>query len=314
MRAITMRDALRILPGDALDAVDSVGGAVRYEVLQQLGRGGNAVTVLALCTSGPHRGVPFAAKVFLALSKPERLPKFLAERAFLARVDHPAIMRYYGEGTFRERHPFLVAEYLPQTLAETMRAGRLTVPEKASFVVQLLSALTHLASRSPQVVHRDIKPQNIFVKGRSCVLGDFGLMKALPIAADDEDAADFLKQSVGPGMPFFYRTPDLVRYARGEARLTTATDVYQLGLVAAELFTGRNPQVRAEHGDHLSDVALDRIGFIPKRYNNRVRNLVESMLDETPENRPSPDVLIAAWQELFLEAAESFRTLEGRVF
>lgn len=85
------------------------------------------------------------------------------------------------------------------------------------------------------------------------MLGDFGLLKRGK-EIDDDSSENIFKRSVGPGMPFCYRTPDQVSYARNEAELTVASDIFQLGLVAAELFTGRNPEKRAEHNNFLSDV------------------------------------------------------------
>ena len=66
-------------------------------------------------------------------------------------------------------------EYLPDTLWDAMKAGSLDDPAKVSVVMQLLSALDYLSRRDPYVVHRDIKPKNIFLKAGTCVLGDFGL-------------------------------------------------------------------------------------------------------------------------------------------
>jgi serine/threonine-protein kinase len=109
----------------------------------------------------------------------------------------------------------------------------------------LLSALRYLASSRPPVVHRDVKPQNIFIKGRSCVLGDFGLMKVLN--GSEEMDREVFRESTGPGMPYYYRTPDLIAYAKGEANITPKSDVFQLGLVAAELFTGWNPANKSEN-------------------------------------------------------------------
>ncbi len=191
-----------------------------YKNVQFLGSGGNAVTFLVLATSGEHQGNLFALKVFRRLSNPERRAKFLEEISFLKRCDHPSIMRVYDEGEYssgQNTYPFVVAEYLPTTLAQVPLES-INLIEKFSYTMQLLSALAFLQAADPPIVHRDIKPTNIFIKGRSCVLGDFGLMKRL----DGTDEADrkVFKQSIGPGMPYRYRTPDLVDYALGKANLT----------------------------------------------------------------------------------------------
>lgn len=65
---------------------------VWYRNVEVLGKGGNAVTFLVVATSGPHRGVPFAVKVFRRLSKPERRDAFLQEIRFLENCSHPSIM------------------------------------------------------------------------------------------------------------------------------------------------------------------------------------------------------------------------------
>jgi serine/threonine protein kinase len=215
-----MSDIVRI---DFEQSFESKSGNT-YRNLQLLGTGGNASTFLVLATSGSFRGTPFALKVFRRLSKPERRDDFLSEIRFLRGCDHPSIMRVFDEGLYQRRHPFVVADYLPQTLRNVMGAVTTNV-EKIGYSLQLLSALVYLDKLRPRVVHRDIKPENIFVKGRSCVLGDFGLMKGLPAGgAEDRER---LKESIGPGMPFYYRTPDLVSYARGKSTITTKSDVWQ---------------------------------------------------------------------------------------
>lgn len=110
-----------------------------YNNIQWLGRGGNAVTWLMLAGSGPFKGTPFAVKIFRRVSKPERRESFIAEMKFLGECDHPGIMRIFDEGIYREDHPFVVAEYLPQTLAQIIRARGTSMVEKLSLMLQLLS-------------------------------------------------------------------------------------------------------------------------------------------------------------------------------
>jgi serine/threonine protein kinase len=225
-----MPDYIHIDVGQSIVSVANVW----YRCVQHLGTGGNAVVYLVLATSGPNKGVLFALKIFRKLSMPERRQRFLEEVEFLQRCSHPSLMRVLDRGVFRDagsQFPFVVAEFLPVTLSELIKTGSASITQKLSYALQLLSALSYLAALAPQVVHRDIKPHNIFVKGGSAVLGDFGLMKLL----DDNPEADreIFKESVGPGMPFFYRTPDLIAYARNEADITTKSDIFQLGLVLA---------------------------------------------------------------------------------
>lgn len=289
--------------------IQSASG-IWYKTLQPLGEGGNAAAFLAVATAGENKGIPFALKVFRRISKPEWRDNFLREIAFLKTCNHPAIMRVFDEGTYRAEHPFVVAEYLPKTLESVSRAGSATVVEKISFTLQLLSALAYLADPSRSVVHRDIKPSNIFIKGQSCVLGDFGLLKRVtPLG--EEDRTSF-RESVGPGMPFRYRTPDLVAYVKGERRLSAASDVYQLGLVVAELFTGKNPQRNAD--DYLGPVELEPLGPIRGGLAPQLKNLIEQMVEANPDTRLSASGLLSPWQGLLFDAAKRANTLEGRAF
>lgn len=297
-------------------SVKSASG-VWYKNLQVLGTGGNAVTFLACATSGNFKGVLFAIKVFRKLSSQVRKDAFLREIDFLKSTTHPSIMRVYDAGIFQRRSrsgneefPFVAAEYLPQTLADVMRTNSVRLPERISYALQLLSALSYLANCSPAVIHRDIKPQNIFVKGGSCVLGDFGLMKLMD---QDEDAdRAVLKESELPGMPFFYRTPDLVRYARKEAGITPKSDVFQLGLVLAELFSGRNPVKRPT--DLYDDVELEPIAHIGGELGSGIAALIRRMLVDDPNRRESAAALMDGWHGTFDDAAARAYQLEGRIF
>jgi eukaryotic-like serine/threonine-protein kinase len=203
--------------------VDSWMGSL-YRIIEFLGSGGSANTYLALCSTGKHKGLNFAVKAFRGVSKPERLIRFMKEINFLRSCDHPAVMRVFDEGIYLERYPFVVVEYLPQTLHDVGRM-RASFLEKLSFSLHLLSALDYLRRLDPPVVHRDVKPRNIFVKGGSCILGDFGLMKHGQ-AADEEDR-EIIRASYGPRMPRLYRTPDLVEYLKGGPPPTPSSDVFQ---------------------------------------------------------------------------------------
>lgn len=310
-----MTDELYLDPGRS---IQSVAGHW-YQIVQLLGAGGNAVTYLVVSTAGPYRGIPFALKIFRRLSKPERRNSFLQEVEFLKKQSHPAIMRVFDEGTFRysaggvkNDYPFVIAEYLPNTLFQIMRAKSTSIAEKVSFSVQLLSGLTFLERAEHPVVHRDIKPQNVFIKAKSCVLGDFGLMKIL-----DQNVADdqiTFKESIGPGMPFYYRTPDLVAYAKDGVPLTTKTDVFQLGLVLAELFTGWNPSKRPQNDDVLSPVVLDDLGDCPGKFIGSIATLISRMLTLDASRRPAASDLLDGWMGLFESVCNESRGLEGKVF
>jgi serine/threonine protein kinase len=282
-----------------------------YKNLQLLGGGRNADTFLVMATSGEYKGILFALKVLRNFDRPERPAMFLEETRALRECEHPAVMRLFDTGMYRGRYPFLVAEFLPKTLREVIAAGAATTVEKLSCVLQLLSALAYLERMG--FVHRDLKPENVFLKGTTCVLGDFGLLKRL--GGKDEGMRAAEKSSPGWGMPFRYRTPDQVAYFQGSAPLTPRSDVFQLGLVAAELLVGENPERSPPTGEYLAPIDLD-LGILerlPPSLKTVVPGLIGSMLDLDWERRPSAAKLLNPWQGVFLDAARAANAQDGYI-
>lgn len=297
---------------------------IYYKVIQELGNGGNSVVYLVEATSGQNRGVLFAMKVFTKIGDQTRLARFLQEVSVLQQYTHPAIMRVYGTGIVAKEsdgkaisYPFLIADYLPQTLRGLMQSGHFPMASKLAFCLQMLSGLAYLSSLKPQIVHRDIKPENIFVKGQSFILGDFGLIKSLndaapDSAADKETDATFFMDSVGPRLPRFYRTPDLVDYCRNKSGITTKSDVYQLGLVFAEVFTGVNPL--KESKNILDPVICSEIGKVAGSQEVSIKTQIEKMLDGEVNRRPDAANLFDGWEGIFRSIVNDSHALEGRVF
>ena len=278
-----------------------------YQCLQTLGEGKDASVFLVLATSGEHAGLLFALKVFRRLSNNDSARKFAEELQFLKTCNHPAIMRLIDDGVFRGRHLFMVVEYLPTTLRDAMGRG-IPMAEKVICVLQLLSALNYLSQRSPPVVHCDVKPENIFLKGRSCVLGDFGLLRI----ADHQ-----LWPSPGevPPMPRNYRTPDLVRYGKGEVPLTERSDLFQLGLVTAELFSGSNPlRAIAPTDDKLLPIRLDPISRVPGGQGGLIASLIHKTLKPDPHERASITDLISNWRGVLSNVLRLANEYEGCLF
>jgi serine/threonine protein kinase len=290
-----------------------IGASTRYRVVHTLGSGGNAVTVLVVGQTGVNAGLPFAAKIFRRLSQDDRAERFASETKLLEVLQHPAIMRTYDRGVYAVAgkddwvaYPFLIAEYLPLTLTAVL-GPRSRIMRKVFYAMQLLAGLAYLAAED--IVHRDIKPANIFLKGESAVVGDLGLHKSLRTSAPDITEPLLLS---GRAMAAHYRTPDLVAYSRRESELTPKSDVFQLGLVLAELFTGFNPSKRSE--DLLGPVLLWPIGRIPGAYSGRIKTMLAAMLQYDVVTRPSAETALAEWSRLFFELVEPASRLDGTVF
>ena len=266
---------------------------VTYEKMDNAGQGGIGKVSVVLATSGIRKGVLFAVKVFSPDSpaKEEWKQAFMREVHVLRDCDHPAIVKVFDEGVLEDGRPFFVMEYLPVTLWTAMQAGKLNESDKLGIVMQLLSALHYLSRRDPYVVHRDIKPKNIFLKAATCVLGDFGL-----IFQDVEHAQQGGSDRSIAAMAQMYRTPELVAFQNGGPKPPLASDVFQLGLVAAELFTGRNP---LRHGGPATPVELDPLGDVPGSLGQSIKSRLEEMLVMDAASRLPAVRLLPRWLDLY---------------
>ncbi len=188
-----------------------------YRVVRELGRGGMGVVFLAERDDG-HFFRQVAIKVIGGGLSADLRARFEAERQILASLDHPNIARLYDGGVTPDGHPYLVMEYVPGLpIDEYCRVHRLDVSERVRLFCTAARAV-HEAHRS-LVVHRDLKPSNILVtRDGEVKLLDFGIAKILDPSPE-------------------YAAPEQVL----GGHITTATDVYGLGVVLFELLTGRRP-------------------------------------------------------------------------
>jgi serine/threonine protein kinase len=133
------------------------------------------------------------------------------------------------------------------------------------------------------MIHRDIKPENIMASPSGAKLGDFGLVKTI-VPSNSRDDEDVVAATQKPGMPHRYRTPELITRARGESqKLTTASDIYQMGTVLYELITGYNPRKPAKN--ILDSLELD-LRDMAREKGADITHLVGRMLDDDPVRRP----------------------------
>lgn len=289
------------MPGICIQVGQSLrsDNGVYYKVLEWIGTGANAFAYRCLCTSGQNRGIEFVIKIQYNLSTEIRRERFLREAAFLSRCNHPAILTQFDYGTFitaQNQFPFIVTNFMPETLGQRMHT-EIPFNLKIKFSCQLLSAVAFLQSQ--QIVHRDIKPNNIFISNDNAVLGDFGLIKKIDFENDiaTNDDIDLVNSTVLTNlngyvaMARYYRTPELVNYANRTAPLYLESDVFQLGLVLTELFTGKNP-LRPVENLH-TPIMLDDIGYIPAPHHGRlIHDTLAQMLQIDHQTRIRIDLAI----------------------
>lgn len=207
--------------------------AERYELQRVLGVGASGAVYEALHRY-THRSVALKAMHPHLTAAPEAVQRFLREARAAAAIGHPAIPQVLDAGTLEDGRPYLVSELLEgRSLDEAIRSGSLSLDDVAAIGVQLCDALA--AAHDVQIVHRDVKPENVFLVRESGGLGvrllDFGVAKNL----QSPDRSTILtKPGTAVGTPT-YMAPEQARAQPVDAR----TDVWGAGAVLFHAATGR---------------------------------------------------------------------------
>jgi len=208
-----------------------------YRIEREIGHGGMGTVYLAERADGVFEKEVAVKVVRQGFDTTDALRRFELEQRILARLEHPGIARLYDAGTTEEGLPYVVMEHVEGLpIHRWCEEHRLAVAERLKLFLEVCAAV-HYAHQN-LVAHRDIKPSNILVDaaGRPRLL-DFGIAKLL--SPEGEIAAD-LTRAVRPMTPG-YASPEQIR---GEP-VTTASDVYSLGVLLYELLAGRQPFVLA---------------------------------------------------------------------
>ena len=205
-----------------------------YRLVEEIGHGGMGVVYLAERDDGLFEQQVAVKVLPLTQATQQARQRFEAERRILARLEHSHIARLLDGGITEAGVPYLVMEYVAgQRIDDYCDARRLTIAERLRLFVQVGQAVAYAHSRL--VIHRDLKPSNVLVTADGQVkLLDFGIAKLL-----DPDTEDLLPRTRTDArlMTPEYAAPEQVL---GEP-VTTATDVYALGVLLYELLTGRRP-------------------------------------------------------------------------
>lgn len=201
-----------------------------YELEREIGRGGMGVVYLARRIDGQFDREVAVKMIPTSVIGHHAEQRFRQERHILATLEHPHIAQLFDAGTTDDGMSYVVMEYVKgEPINRYCERRQLSIAARLDLVAAVCETV-QFAHRH-LVVHRDLKPSNIFVTDAGAIkLLDFGIAKLLD---PTEEATDNTRTGAQPMTPA-YASPEQVL---GE-RVTTATDVYALGLLLYELLTG----------------------------------------------------------------------------
>jgi serine/threonine-protein kinase len=256
----------------------------QYSVDREIGRGGAARVFLA----HGRDGTPIALKVL----HPELLvsiaaDRFLREIGLIARLDHPNIGRLLDSGE-RDWLVYYVMPFIAgPTLKQALAGGPFPAERTVRLARDLLSALGHAHQR--QVIHRDVKPDNIVCGPSGAVLLDFGIARAVALSGSDR----LTRSGIAIGTSS-YMSPEQIGAA---VDIDHRTDLYSLGCVLYECLAGRPPFVHRNEANvlqmHRLEAPPDLLKVRPEVAPALARLIARALLKPREERWSSAEAMAA---------------------
>jgi len=207
---------------------------------------------------------------------PALAERFAREVRLSLGLSHPNLVKGIA-GKPYGKEAFLALEYFDEgTLEDRLQKGPLDRERALSILRQIAGALSHLHRLG--IVHQDVKPANIFLRGPVAKLGDFGVAKT----REDRNP---LERAGSP----FYMAPELFQGAEA----TPASDAYSFGVLAYELLSGKRP-FYGESFEEVLAAHLTRTPPLLRDPNPRLAKAVQGLLEKDPQKRASVDDFLRA--------------------
>jgi eukaryotic-like serine/threonine-protein kinase len=259
-----------------------------YRVLRKLGGGGMGVVYEAEDLR-LHRHVALKFLPEDLARDATALERFRREANAASALNHPNICTIYDIGEDRGQ-PFIVMEMLEgESLKQRIREGPIPTDELLDFGIQTSDALE--AAHAKGIIHRDVKPGNIFIVGGGRVkILDFGLAKVIPshLPESESDEESLTVEGVIPGTTA-YMSPEQVRGEEIGAR----SDLFSLGVVLYEMATGKRPFV-GKNRVLLMDAILNAQPVAPSRVNQALPTALDAIIAKSLEKDREPRYQTAA--------------------
>ena len=252
----------------------------KYEIVRELGTGSYGKVLLARNRRTKEQVA--IKEIQVANLTPEARDKAMQEVELLRSLDHPNIVRL--RDSFHEKGVLhIVMEYVDGgDLAEMIKAHGTNKPftedEILSIFVQMTLAIGYIHDK--KIVHRDIKPQNVFMTRLGVVkLGDFGVARAL------EGTQDLCQTVIGTP---YYLSPEVWT----NAPYNSMTDIWSLGCILYEMCALKRPFSGRDAHQLFAAVVRGKYDPLPARYSKGIKMLVDSMLSANPNQRPSAEQIL----------------------
>lgn len=247
-----------------------------YQILEVLGRGGMG-TVYKARDIRLERTVALKTLSFHMLREAEFRKRFFLEARAASALNHPNIATIYEIDEDRGI-PFIVMEYIDgPTLSEWRRQVTATLPEKIALALQIARGL--YCAHQNDIIHRDIKPDNIMIDRSGIVkLTDFGLAKILK----EKDSK--LTRSGSTMGTLAYMSPEQVAGLEADHR----ADIYSLGMVFYEVFTGRLPYTASNEAAYIYAIVHEippRAGSLNPEISPELEAMLTRMLEKERQQR-----------------------------
>lgn len=263
-----------------------------YKVLREIGHGGMGQVYLAVRADDEYKKRVALKIIKRGMDTQEIIRRFRNERQILAGLDHPNIGKLLDGGTTEDGLPYFAMEYVAgKPITDYCDDRKLSTIERLKLFRQVCAAIQF--AHQNLVVHRDIKPSNILVTEDGVPkLLDFGIAKVLnpELSGQTIDPTATALRLMTPE----YASPEQVR---GET-ITTASDVYSLGVVLYELLTGHRPyrvksrapheilRVVCEEEPEKPSTAVSRVEESTSRDGSKPITLTPESVSRTREGEP----------------------------
>ncbi|HEX4966558.1 MAG TPA: serine/threonine-protein kinase [Thermoanaerobaculia bacterium] len=274
-----------------------------YRILSELGRGGMGAVYLAVRDDEAYQQRVAVKLVKRGMDTDDIVRRFVHERKILAGLAHPNIARLIDGGSTQDGRPYFVMEYVAgRPITVYAQEKKLSVEARLRLFVKVCSAVQF--AHQNLIVHRDIKPGNLLLdRDGEPKLLDFGIAKLLapPAFAGLSELTHAHRQPMTPD----YASPEQLA---GEP-VTTATDVYGLGILLYELLVGQNPVAvgkllgagRAERLPSQAVRGLDGDHKLARRLQGDLDTIAGKALEHEPQRRYATAAALAEDVERHLE-------------